>query len=394
MKYEDVLKRFVANQAQLLQQKQMKQQMKDQMYAEKANALKSFVPGQMQSPEEEYSETEHNPFEEGQEYRRGGMYEQGGLIDRSPLSFGAYIEPGMVAPSVNFNAGRFNANLSTTLPLDNIRSYSKNYNADLSFNAGKYGDIGLSRNINKDFENNPHTNTSLRYQVPLNNKLDLMLNANSSDLKDLKNNINASVGLKYTFEDGGPTRSVVENTSGPRADEMGNPMDYLSYINSDTYTGSMSDNEALMNPATGTMDKVYRQEGDPMSIDYIKSKLADKTVIKTPYNNLDPVHRYYDTELINSSRDNYDTYKQSHLKDKVEGNIQDYADMKDVVKGAYDHNLKNGYDDTDKITSYFGDQAKKEGMDIYDFMKKYYDGNSPNAIARQLLVNYQKKVKK
>lgn len=80
MKYEDVLKRFVTNQAQLLQDKQMKQQMRDQMYAEKAKALGSFVPGSgqtpdygMQSPQEEYTETEHNPFEEGQEYRTGGI---------------------------------------------------------------------------------------------------------------------------------------------------------------------------------------------------------------------------------------------------------------------------------------------------------------------------------
>ena len=81
MKYEDVLKRFVTNQAQLLQDKQMKQQMRDQMYAEKAKALGSFVPGSgqtpdygMQSPQEEYTETEHNPFEEGQEYKLGGTF--------------------------------------------------------------------------------------------------------------------------------------------------------------------------------------------------------------------------------------------------------------------------------------------------------------------------------
>ena len=244
----------------------------------------------------------------------------------------------------------------------------------------------------KDKENNPHTNTSLRYQVPLSNKLDLMLNANSSDLKDLKNSINGTVGLRYTFEDGGPRRSVIENTSGPRADELGNPMDYLSFINSDQYQPDQ--NEALMNPATGIMNKVYRQEGNPMSIDYIKSKLADKSIVKTPYNNFDPVHKYYDTELVNSARDSYNVYKKDHLKQEVEGNIQDYGDVKDIVKGAYDHNLKKGSDDTDKITSYFGEQAQKEGLDIYDFMSKYYGGSSPNAVARQLLVDYSKKMKK
>lgn len=200
--------------------------------------------------------------------------------------------------------------------------------------------------------------------------------------------------INNKYPDGGDVKSVVENTSGPRADESYLPMDYLSFINSDEYTGSMSTNEALMNPATGVMDKVYRQEGNPLSIDYIKSKLADKSIVKTPYNNLDPVHRYYDTELVNSSRDAYDTHKQSHLKQKVEGEVQNYPDMEDVIKGAHEHNLKNGYDDTDIITSHLGNQANKEGLDIYDFMAKYYGGSSPNAVARQLLVDYSKKMKK
>lgn len=72
MRYQDVLKRFVSEQAQLLQEKQMKQQMQEQRLAASAQALGSFVPGQQHSPQEEYSETEHNPFEEGQEYRKGG----------------------------------------------------------------------------------------------------------------------------------------------------------------------------------------------------------------------------------------------------------------------------------------------------------------------------------
>jgi len=597
MKYEDVLKRFVSTQAQLLQEKQMRQQQREQMLAEKAQGLQSFVPGmQGHSPEEEYTESEHNPFEETQEYENGGDF------DKPRFSLGMYASPEMgssVSPSLNFERGNFNANLSTNIPIETPNRYSKNLNVDANYNTGKFGNIGVSGSAYRNEEGLPAYNAGFRYELPINDKLNFMLNADTSSFKNLKDNANVSAGLRYTFEDGGdmirradgsyskrglwdnirdnagsgkaptkemleqerrinnkypdggstktvksedgtitnvkqnadgsktvqvrtkdgkyyekvipmdywgeletaknnyndeatyekalnysgvaaypasivssmvdaydgnygdaaiglipfigkqargsqllrrnaytglvnsgvphklakhvrpaidyttkalglgaagydlskeedggPARSIVENTSGPRADEMGNPMDYLSFINSEEYTGSMSDNEALFNPATGLGDKVYRQEGNPMSIDYIKSRLADKTVIKTPYNNLDPVHRYYDTELINSSRDAYDTHKQSHLKHKVEGNIQDYADIKDVVKGAHDHNLKNGYDDTDKITSYFGDQAKKEGLDIYDFMAKYYGGSSPNAVARQLLVDYSKKMKK
>lgn len=75
MKYEDVLKRFVSNQAQLLQEKQMKQQLKEQMLSAKAQELRSFIPGmQGHSPEEEYTESEHNPFEEGQEFKAGGIH--------------------------------------------------------------------------------------------------------------------------------------------------------------------------------------------------------------------------------------------------------------------------------------------------------------------------------
>ena len=83
MKYEDVLKRFVSTQAQLLQEKQMRQQQREQMLAEKAQGLQSFVPGmQGHSPEEEYTESEHNPFEESQEYYDGGE------MDEDPPRYG------------------------------------------------------------------------------------------------------------------------------------------------------------------------------------------------------------------------------------------------------------------------------------------------------------------
>lgn len=459
MKYQDVLKRFVSEQAQLLQQKQMKQQMQEQRLAESAQALGSFVPGQQQSPQEEYSETEHNPFEEGQEYKAGGIhidpskkgtfkaqatrmnmsiqeaashilnnreryspgmvkkanfaknfakeeggmftgdyeYEDGGEFDKPRFSVGLNASPEMgslVSPSLNFEKGKFNANLSTDIPIEMPERYSKNLNVNANYNTGKFGNIGVSGSAYKDEEGMPAYNAGVRYEVPISDKLNFMLNADTSSFKNLKDNANVSAGLRFNFKEGGDKKSVVENTSGPRADESYIPMDYLSFINSDEYAGSMSTNEALMNPATGVMDKVYRQEGNPMSIDYIKSKLADKSIVKTPYNNLDPVHRYYDTELVNSSRDAYDTHKQSHLKQKVEGEVQNYPDMEDVIKGAHEHNLKNGYDDTDIITSHLTNQANKEGLDIYDFMSKYYGGSSPNAVARQLLVDYSKKMKK
>ena len=493
MKYQDVLKRFVSEQAQLLQEKQMKQQMQEQRLAASAQALGSFVPGQQQSPQEEYSETEHNPFEEGQEYKAGGIHidpskkgtfkaqatrmnmsiqeaashilnnreryspgmvkkanfaknfakEDGGEFDKPRFSVGLNASPEMgslVSPSLNFEKGKFNANLSTNIPVEMPERYSKNLNVNANYNTGKFGNIGVSGSAYKDEEGTPAYNAGVRYEVPISDKLNFMLNADTSSFKNLKDNANVSAGLRFNFKEGGdmirradgsysqrgmwdnirdnigsgkaPTRemleqekrinnkypdggdikSVVENTSGPRTDESYIPMDYLSFINSDQY--QPDENEKLFNPATGLGDKVYRQEGNPMSIDYIKSKLADNTTRKDSFNNLDPIHRYYDTELVNSARDSYDTYKQSHLKQKVEGEVQNYPDMENVIKGAYEHNLQHGYDDTDIITSHLANQANKEGLDIYDFMAKYYGGSSPNAVARQLLVDYGKKMKK
>jgi hypothetical protein len=131
-----------------------------------------------------------------------------------------------------------------------------------------------------------------------------------------------------------------------------------------------------------------------MAIDRIKALYPDGITREEPYDYFNGMHRKFQNELLNTSINDYDTYKQSHLKNKIEGNMQNYADMEDVVKKAYEHNLKNGYDDTDVITSYLNEQAQKEGLDKYDFMKKYYDGNNPNAVARQLLVEYSKKLKK
>jgi hypothetical protein len=318
---------------------------------------------------------------------------------------------------------RANANIPLTDSLTLKAMMANRFNEGSNWNpSGSIGlnyrkegtpfSVGISNNFDKASFDNPNFETMFRPQVSLKYGFEdggeMIRRADGSySQRGLWDNIRANAGsgkkptkemleqerkINNKYPDGGPIRSIVENTSGPRADEMGNPMDYLSFINSDQY--QPDENEKLFNPVTGLGDKVYRQEGNPMSIDYIKSKLADNTTRKDSFNNLDPVHRYYDTELVNSARESYDTYKQSHLKDKVEGNMQNYADMEDVIKKAYEYNLKNGYDDTDVITSYLNEQAQKEGLDKYDFMKKYYDGNSPNAVARQLLVEYSKKLKK
>lgn len=106
MKYQDVLKRFVSEQAQLLQEKQMKQQMQEQRLAANAQSLSSFIPGQQQSPQEEYSETEHNPFEETQEYYDGGeMY--GDPPKKNPYRT-------QVRASNNFNLANGNTNFNSS----------------------------------------------------------------------------------------------------------------------------------------------------------------------------------------------------------------------------------------------------------------------------------------
>lgn len=326
MKYEDVLKRFVSTQAQLLQEKQMRQQQREQMLAEKAQGLQSFVPGmQGHSPEEEYTESEHNPFEETQEYYEGGEmdgdppkkkfkpymldhdsqvqnvmtqstsengsnfnqgfneynrtidvykngspsdtsymftseghnkpFEQvyfstqldpktkqprgqkmlndkfseltpeerkyyqakimqelqrkeadGGEFDKPRFSLGLNASPEMgssVSPSLNFERGNFNANLSTNIPIETPNRYSKNLNVDANYNTGKFGNIGVSGSAYRNEEGLPAYNAGLRYEVPINDKLNFMLNADTSSFKNLKDNANVSAGLRYTFEEGG-----------------------------------------------------------------------------------------------------------------------------------------------------------------------------------------------
>jgi hypothetical protein len=392
MKYQDVLKRFVSEQAQLLQQKQMKQQMQEQRLAESAQALGSFIPGQQQSPQEEYSETEYNPFEEGQEYKAGGIHidpskkgtfkaqatrmnmsiqeaashilnnreryspgmvkkanfaknfakEEGGEMDGDPpkkkfkpymsdhdsqvqnvmtqstsengsnfnqgfneynrtidvykngspsdtsymftseghnkpfeqVYFSTQLDPktkqprgekrindkfseltpeerkyyqakimqelqrkesggmftgdyeypdggefdkprfsvglnaspemgSLVSPSLNFEKGKFNANLSTNIPVEMPERYSKNLNVNANYNTGKFGNIGVSGSAYKDEEGMPAYNAGVRYEVPISDKLNFMLNADTSSFKNLKDNANVSAGLRYAFEEGG-----------------------------------------------------------------------------------------------------------------------------------------------------------------------------------------------
>lgn len=378
MKYEDVLKRFVSTQAQLLQEKQMRQQQREQMLADKAAQLRSFVPGmQTHSPEEEYTESEHNPFEESQEYEDGGIhidpskkgtfkaqatrmgmsvqeaashilnnkedytpgmvkkanfaknfakeeggemygdppkknpyrtqvrasnnlniangntkfdsssmiiddyddgtpsdtsymyitptenvffstavnpetkqkfgqrqsndkfsqltpeerkyyqakimqelqrkesggmfagdyeYPDGGEFDKPRFSVGLYASPEMgssVSPSLNFQKGNFNANVSTNIPVEMPNRYNRNLNVDANYNTGKFGNIGVSGSAYRNEEGLPAYNAGLRYEVPINDKLNFMLNADTSSFENLRDNANVSAGLRYTFEEGG-----------------------------------------------------------------------------------------------------------------------------------------------------------------------------------------------
>lgn len=507
MKYEDVLKRFVSNQAQLLQERQLKQQLKEQMLSAKAQELRSFIPGmQGHSPEEEYTESEHNPFEEGQEFKAGGIhidpskkgtfkaqatrmgmsiqeaashilnnkekyspamvkkanfaknfakeeggmitgdyeYPEGGTTSNPHLSFGVNANPEMganILPSVNFQKGNFRANISTMIPVDHIERYDRNFNINADYNAGKYGDIGLSGSSYKDFEGRPTYSGSLNYEVPLTDRLNLMANLRANSLKDLKNS-DASLGLRYSFENGGdmirradgsyskrglwdnirdnagsgkkPTKemleqerkikrqypdggditSILENTAGPRAEPMYVPESYETFINSERYVPGT--NDKLINPATGLADKVYRNADDKMKIDYIDVRNIDgnKKFTRQEFDKFNPIHEHYQRELLKNSMDNYDTYKRDHLKHNINEELPDYPFLEDVVKQAHEHNMANGYDDTDKITSYIGNMAKEEGLDKYDLMNKYFNGYTDVAVARYLLEKYKKKVQK
>ena len=274
MKYEDVLKRFVSSQAQLLQEKQMKQQLQEKMLEAQSQGLRSFVPGmQGHSPEEEYTETEHNPFEEGQEFKAGGInidpkkkgtfkaqatrmgmsiqeaashilnnkekytstmvkkanfaknfakeeggmytgdyeYPEGGTTNDPNISVGVNAFPEMgasISPSVNFQKGNFRANVSTQIPVEHPKSYDGNFNVNADYNAGKYGDIGFTAASYKGLEGRPTYSAGANYEVPLTDKLNLMANLRANSLKDLKNS-EASLGLRYSFENGGDTPDVL-----------------------------------------------------------------------------------------------------------------------------------------------------------------------------------------
>lgn len=383
MKYQDVLKRFVSQQAQLLQEKQMEQQLKEQMLAAKAQALGSFIPGQMQSPQEEYSETEHNPFEEGQEYKAGGIHidpSKKGTFKAQATRMGMSIQE--AASHILNNKEKYSsamvkkANFAKNFAKEEGGIYTGDYmyedGGEMIRRAdGSYSQRGLWDNIraNRGSGKKP-TKEMLEQERRINNK----------------------------YPDGGPIRSMIENTSGPRAEEVDVPMDYQSFIKSDVYepdqkekiykTWSVGDEERTLK---GTF---YRKDGDKMSIDRIKALYPDGTTKEEPYDYLNGMHRMFQNELLYTSANDYDNYKDFFLKHEIKGDIPNYVDTEDIVKKAYEHNLKNNYDDTDMITSYLNEQAKKQGLGKYDYMKKFYNGYSDAAIARQLLEDYKKKVKK
>jgi len=112
----------------------------------------------------------------------------------------------VVIPSVSYSKGNFNADVSTNVPAEHPRNYEKNINLGLGYNKalgkrGQYGNLGLQGDAS--ISNNPYYNVGLEYTTPYDKKLGLNFKASTSSLKDLKNNLNTSVGLTYRFQDGG-----------------------------------------------------------------------------------------------------------------------------------------------------------------------------------------------
>ena len=544
MKYQDVLKRFVSQQAQLLQEKQMEQQLKEQMLAAKAQALGSFIPGERQSPQEEYSETEHNPFEEGQEYKAGGIHidpSKKGTFKAQATRMGMSIQEAAshilnnkekyssaMVKKANFaknfakeeggmikypDGGDIRSVIENTSGPRNLSEYydeseekfirpritgnePEDYEDFLRFSETappnrrprpdyKYGDsneydhYGLWDSLGKPkdfkqaleflpdwkpdpydgmyhgFSTNPKTGVFLKAGKPglkpgdttwmETSGFELHPHAHTHNLvfdvemdrfrylpkekkqggemirradgsysqRGLWDNIRANKGsgkkptkemleqerrINNKYPDGGPIKSMIENTSGPRAEEVDVPLDYQSFIESDVYqpnekekifdTWGEGDNQRTIKGA------FYRKDGDKMAIDRLKALYPDGITREEPYDYFNGMHRKFQNELLNTSVNDYANYKDSFLKNEIEGDIPKYADTEDIVKKAYEHNLKNNYDDTDIITSYLNEQAKKQGLGKYDYMSKFYNGSSDAAVARQLLEDYKKKVKK
>ena len=162
-------------------------------------------------------------MQELQKKESGGMftgdyeYPNGGEFDKPRFSLGMYASPEMgssVSPSLNFEKGNFNANLSTNIPIETPDRYSKNLNIDANYNTGKFGNIGVSGSAYRNEEGLPAYNAGLRYELPITDKLNFMLNADTSSFKNLKDNANVSAGLRYTFEEGGGNTKTVKSKDG------------------------------------------------------------------------------------------------------------------------------------------------------------------------------------
>jgi hypothetical protein len=137
----------------------------------------------------------------GKVFDPNANYQDGGFSTRLSASpdMGAVVNP-----SVNYNKGNFNINASSTVPVENLKNYSKNLNVNAAYkkNLKKYGNLELLGSGSFSEENDPNYNVGVNYNKQFKNGLGININANSP-LKDIKNNANANIGLTYNFKDGG-----------------------------------------------------------------------------------------------------------------------------------------------------------------------------------------------
>ena len=123
------------------------------------------------------------------------------------FSLGMYASPEMgntIEPSLNYDNGNFSASASSNLPVGSLKDFSKNLNLSARYkkDLGKLGDIEVSGNRSFYEGEKPDYNMSVNYNKQFKNGLGINIKGDSP-LKNIRNNGNASVGLTYTFQDGG-----------------------------------------------------------------------------------------------------------------------------------------------------------------------------------------------
>jgi hypothetical protein len=123
------------------------------------------------------------------------------------FSLGMHASPEMgntIEPSLNYDNGNFSASASSNLPVGSLKDFSKNLNLSARYkkDLGKLGDIEVSGNRSFYEGEKPDYNMSVNYNKQFKNGLGINIKGDSP-LKNIRNNGNASVGLTYTFQDGG-----------------------------------------------------------------------------------------------------------------------------------------------------------------------------------------------